>query len=114
MKRVNFKSPALRFVHKMVRFRSVDSRKVEEMKTFLMEQFDRFLKENEGKILNVKVMKNNEICCYYVLENNPDYIRREEEFLKALVREVGLQTNIIELKPTELVPAFARTNQSGV
>jgi hypothetical protein len=48
MKKTNFRSPKLKFLHKLVRFKVLDPKRIEEIKAFLLEQYNEFLQINEG------------------------------------------------------------------
>ena len=57
----------------------------------------KFLKNR--KLINVKIMKNNEICCFFVTGNTNDNKNWEQHIQNYVLKDFNIVPVVLELKP---------------
>ncbi len=51
------------------------------------------------KLINVKIMKNNEICCFFVTGNANDNKNWEQYIQTVVLKDLNIVPSILEMKP---------------
>ncbi|KAL4475794.1 hypothetical protein ABPG72_011571 [Tetrahymena utriculariae] len=105
MNKVIFKSPSLKSSFRMFRVRSQGD--PEETKNEIMELMNNYLVQNDGKLINMSVLKNKEILCYFVVG---DECRDQENWEQTIKRDILSKYEVIS-SVMELSPANNMTNK---
>ena len=65
IKKLNLRSNKLKFFYKMIRVQSFHQNP-EDTKEEVYEIMNNYLEQYDGKLINIKILKNGEICIYFI------------------------------------------------
>lgn len=83
-----------------------------EVRESVMDLMNEFLNNNDGKLINVKILRNNEVCVYYITGLSVVDPNWEQKIQNDVLRGYKLVPTVVELGPTGLISKWSR--KSGV
>ncbi|TNV74513.1 hypothetical protein FGO68_gene5072 [Halteria grandinella] len=91
----------------MVRVQCKPYENAEQIKDQIMDAMNEYLQENDGyyiliirKLINVKVIQNNQICVYFVTGIEMEDMNWEQQLSRGPLKQYVVLQNSIEVRPS--------------
>ncbi|CAD8151643.1 unnamed protein product [Paramecium octaurelia] len=97
---IKITSPLLNHRFKMVRVQCKPYDNIQLIRDQIMDVMNEYLQENDGKLINVKVISNNQIAVYFVTGIEMDDPNWEQQISRGPLQKFTILSNSIEIRPS--------------
>ncbi|CAD8173180.1 unnamed protein product [Paramecium octaurelia] len=97
---IKITSPLLNYRFKMLRVQCKPYDNVELIRDQIMDIMNEYLQESDGKLINVKVIPNNQIALYFVTGTEMDDTNWEQQISRGPLQKFTILSNSIEIRPS--------------
>ncbi|CAD8067233.1 unnamed protein product [Paramecium primaurelia] len=97
---IKITSPLLNYRFKMLRVQCKPYDNVELIRDQIMDVMNEYLQESDGKLINVKVISNNQIAVYFVTGIEMDDTNWEQQISRGPLQKFTILSNSIEIRPS--------------